>query len=531
MLPGVNVLPRFLGGYFGLLRRNCAATCLCRKISVSVRLNRKFFRPQVKLSRRQSPVSVYKSMQQSVADEVDEDKDNAEDSEFDALAQRMLHIPGAGHRVMVIQPFMKWGRLKNHLTTPELQLEESVTLIKTLRTWEVVDQMTVPLSGPNRRTVFGSGQLESLVKKAVGNSKVTAVFISVNMLQPSQHEFLQNAFRLPVYDRYTIVIHIFRQHARTKESTLQIKLAELPYLRSRLRRNEIGLLTGFGGEVGALNTVWKGKEFHDQLFKEREAKIKAEIEKLRQHRKLIRKSRQANEIPVVAVVGYTNSGKTSLIKALTGREKLEPQDYLFATLDVTVHEGTLPSSMKVLFVDTIGFMSDIPTMLFQSFLTTLEEVRLADVIIHVRDISHPDNVAQNQNVKEALNLLELPEVLKNNMITVGNKIDKLPDEELDSFRSEGMIFISALKMIGTDYLLQKVEEYVMKLTDRKIITMKVRTAGEEYQWLQENTTVLEESVLDENSVYSLMKVIITDIAMERFKHMFIKEYLNTKRKA
>lgn len=521
------MLPGFLRFSLGLLRTKCAQICLYRGIRVSIELHRRYYRPPIKFSKRKGAENISNFVQRSTEEAGFEESQNDKESyEFQKFVEEEMRIPRTGHGVLVIQPFVKWRSGKTR-SAASLLLEESVTLIKTLRDWKVVDQMTLSVKRLDAVHIFGPGQMEDLVKKIRSNTNITAVFISTKILRPVQHEILQNAFGVPVYDRYTVVIHIFREHATTKESRLQVKLAELPYLKSRLKGIGRGLLRNFGGGAAELGTVWKGKEFHEQLFKEREAKIKAEINKLREHREIIRKSRIKNEIPIIAVVGYTNSGKTSLIKALTGKEKLEPKDYLFATLEVTVHEGILPSSMRVLFLDTVGFMSDIPTVLFESFLSTLEDTRLADIIIHVRDLSHPDTSSQNENVKETLQLLELPDNLLNNMITVGNKIDKLLDEELENFKDGNIIFISALKMIGTDYLLQMLEESLLKTTDRKIIMMRVKTGGDEYCWLQENAVIIEESQCTANIQYTMMKIIITEINLAKFKHKFIKDYFKS----
>lgn len=176
-----------------------------------------------------------------------------------------------------------------------------------------------------------------------------------------QKSFLEMVFGVPVMDRFSIVIQILRAHATTREAKLQIALAELPYIWHHL---------------GAENSAVLRSQLTDSqkmMLRNRERRIKEELERMRLHRKMTRQRRANREFPIIAVVGYTNAGKTSLIKALTHQVKLEPKNKLFATLDVTAHMGRLPCNLQVLFIDTIGFMSDIPTDLIECFITTLDD--------------------------------------------------------------------------------------------------------------------------------------------------------------
>lgn len=176
-----------------------------------------------------------------------------------------------------------------------------------------------------------------------------------------QKYHLEQEFGVPVMDRFSVVIQILSAHATSREAKLQIALAELPYVWHHL---------------GSENNEFIRSKLTDSqkmMLRNRERHIKKELEHISEHRKMVRRKRTNKEFPIVAVVGYTNCGKTSLIKALTNQEKLQPQNKLFATLDVTAHMGRLPSNLQVLYIDTIGFMSDIPTGLMQCFITTLED--------------------------------------------------------------------------------------------------------------------------------------------------------------
>lgn len=166
-------------------------------------------------------------------------------------------------------------------------------------------------------------------------------------------------------DRFSVVIQILRAHATSREAKLQISLAELPYIWHHL------------GSEDTARTRSKLTDAQRVMLRQRERRIKIDLERIRTHRQMARRRRSNKEYPVVAIVGYTNAGKTSLIKALTNQEKIEPKNKLFATLDVTAHEGRLPCNLKVLYIDTIGFMSDIPTELLECFITTLEDALMA----------------------------------------------------------------------------------------------------------------------------------------------------------
>lgn len=198
---------------------------------------------------------------------------------------------------------------------------------------------------------------------------MTCVFISKGTLTALQKQNLEFYFGVPVMDRYSVVIQILRLHATSMEAKLQVAMAEIPYIWTQLRDTEGTPIKG--GTAYTLNDTQK------MLLRRRERKLKDKLTDLREHRELLRNKRKQKDFPVVAIVGYTNCGKTSLIKALTNEERLQPRDQLFATLDVTAHAGILPCRLKVIFMDTVGFMSDIPTGLIECFVATLEDAMLA----------------------------------------------------------------------------------------------------------------------------------------------------------
>lgn len=195
-------------------------------------------------------------------------------------------------------------------------------------------------------------------------------------LKSVQREELEQIFQVPVYDRYNIVMLILKRHAISKHAKLQVALAEVLYVQSRLKK---------------MDTSGIPYETRKLMLQKREQKLKKAIEKFRSHREQARSKRKEMDYPIVAVVGYTNCGKTSIIKALTKDANLEPKDQLFATLDVTLHAGLLPSKMQVLYVDTVGFISDIPTTLIECFVVTLADA-LHSVIICAIDTHSIDDV-------------------------------------------------------------------------------------------------------------------------------------------
>lgn len=269
------------------------------------------------------------------------------------------------HNCFVIHPYVKWGPQKIKTSSPQCQLVEAVALVNSLQIWKVAEKIMVPLDSLQKKTLFGKGTLAKLTGMINTNKSITSVFINISTLKNVQFEELERQFGKPIFDRYSIVMQIFRLHAISKHARLQVALAETSFLQNRLRRNDTDFI-----EAAAIDT-------RNLILQSREKRVKEAIKKLRLQRELLRHKRRKADFPVVAVVGYTNVGKTSLIKALTGDKNLLPKDQLFATLDITLHAGLLPSTLKILYVDTIGFLSDIPTGLIECFNATLEDAILA----------------------------------------------------------------------------------------------------------------------------------------------------------
>ncbi|CRL07239.1 CLUMA_CG020219, isoform A [Clunio marinus] len=448
-----------------------------------------------------------------------------DDKDYDTLANAAMHVVTQNilgqQNVLLIQPYIKWGP-KKPKTKPEHQLAEAESLIRTLPNWKVEISLKVPVESMERKTIFGSGKLEELrdlIKQSGSKGKkITCVFISRSMLTYHQKAILEEHFNVPVMDRYSIVVQILRLHATSKEAKLQVALAEIPYIILQMR--DIEMLGG----AGLKQPRFYLSDQQKMMLKQREKKIQHELEELRLRRKMIRNNRKQKQFPVIAVVGYTNCGKTSLIKALTDEATLQPKDQLFATLDVTAHAGLLPCRLEVLFIDTVGFMSDIPTGLIECFVSTLEDALEADLIIHVQDVSHENWLDQKNHVETTLASLirdntNQTDHIMENVINVGNKIDLVPQDQQNF---DNLRIISAKTFIGINDLLNEVEEKLLLATKRVKMTFRVPMGGEEMQWLYKNSAVTSSEADGEDSQKILLHVVISNPTLQQFKHRFVQ---------
>lgn len=450
------------------------------------------------------------------------------DDKFAEFSDRMFRLPQHGHNVLVIQPYVRDLRKtapkieENMNTTPQLQLEEAVALIRTLPRWAVIDKLIIGVPNYNKTSFFGTGQIEKLKEIVNKDRNISAIFVSVNILRVKQIIALELALNVPIFDRYTVVIQIFRQHAITKESKLQVAMAEIPYLRQCIKGFPKGLSDRLasGGLIGGTGSLFI--ETRKELLNRRESNLNKAIENLRKHRQRLRNNKKLDSYVTIAVVGYTNAGKTSLIKALTGAEKLQPRNQLFATLDVTKHEGILPCNLKVLYIDTVGFITDIPTDLLESFTATLEDAMYSDVIIHVWDVSNPDALKQREHVLETLEKMKFGGNLAGKLFEVGNKVDRISKDALFELqRVEPHPFLVSTKTgFGMQEMLNCLQKHV--LTNSRLIRMKIRVkiAGEEYNWLHQEVAI-EDMALENDNERILLTVFMTKDQLDIFKHKFI----------
>ncbi|MFO0389211.1 MAG: GTPase HflX [Alphaproteobacteria bacterium] len=392
-------------------------------------------------------------------------------------------------RALVIHPWLK-GRTDGAVRSPEASLEEAVRLGHAIDL-EVVDTVIVAMSNIKPSTLIGSGKVEEI--KARVEAAAAGLVIVNHTVSPVQQRNLEKAWNCKVIDRTALILEIFGARARTHEGKLQVELAALEYQKSRLVRSWTHLERQRGG-FGFLGGPGESQiEIDRRLIRDRISKIKKQLEDVTRTRNLHRKVRRDVPYPVVALVGYTNAGKSTLFNRLTGANVLS-MDKLFATLDPTMRSCVLPGGTKIILSDTVGFVSDLPTQLVAAFRATLEEVLEADVLLHVRDISYPDSEAQKQDVEQVLRSLFVQDTLPENLVEVHNKIDLL---EHGSEAKPDVIRVSAHTGEGIDALLKIVEALLAKQFYTEVSYQLRLDDGKALAWLHAHGKVVEQTVEDE----------------------------------
>ena len=395
--------------------------------------------------------------------------------------------------------------------SPEARHDEAVGLAQAIDL-DLVHTAIVTVNDPRPSTLLGVGKVEELAE-IVKEAQAEVVVVD-HPLTPVQQRNLEKSLNAKVLDRTGLILEIFGRRARTKEGTLQVDLAHLNYQKGRLVRSWTHLERQRGG-AGFLGGPGETQiEADRRVLQDKIVKLKRELETVRRTRDLHRAKRKKVPFPVVAIVGYTNAGKSTLFNRLTGAGVLA-EDMLFATLDPTLRRVRLPHGTSVILSDTVGFISDLPTHLIAAFRATLEEVVEADLVIHLRDISDPDTAAQAEDVERILADLGVDATDAKHVIEVWNKIDLLDErnrarllEDNPGEKPSPPIAISAATGEGIDALAALIEERL----SGELEQLKVELAPDQMglmDWIYRNGDVISRSDNEDGSVSIMIKATAT----------------------
>jgi GTP-binding protein HflX len=403
------------------------------------------------------------------------------------------------------------------------KLEEAVGLAEALDL-AVLDARVEPVREARPATLFGQGKVEEIAERAREHSAEIVVVDAA--LTPVQQRNLERAWNVKVVDRTGLILEIFARRARTKEGVLQVELARLSYERSRLVRTWTHLERQRGGRGFLAGPGETQLEADRRMLDARITRLRRDLDDVRRTRGLHREGRRRAPFPVIALVGYTNAGKSTLFNKLTDADVLA-KDMLFATLDTTMRGMELPSGLKAMVSDTVGFISDLPHDLIEAFRATLEEVSEADLLVHVRDISHPETDRQRADVEAVLEQIGAGETVDQHVIEAWNKTDALDPEmrmiveaRAAQARREGepqAVLVSALTGEGLDDLARAIDAAATEgaTTYRTFLDA---SDGRARAWLHEHGEVLEETADETGRLTVIAR--LSALAAARFERTF-----------
>tara|TARA_B100000963_G_C22588665_1_gene654383 strand:+ start:297 stop:1577 length:1281 start_codon:yes stop_codon:yes gene_type:complete len=394
--------------------------------------------------------------------------------------------------VWVVQPKLKINLLDNN---SDQSIGEAIALAKALPFVKIIGSTVVPIERIRPKEFFGSGKVVELAE-TFKSTKINLVIIN-GQISPIQQRNLEKKWHVKVLDRTALILEIFSDRAVTREGVLQVDMAALTYQRSRLvrawthlERQRGGL--GFVGGPGETQIEADKRAIDHQLVR-----LRRQLEKIKNTRELHRKSRAKVPFPIVALVGYTNAGKSTLFNLLTGASEFS-EDMLFATLDPKMRAINLDNRVKIILSDTVGFVSDLPTELIAAFRATLEEVLAADLILHVRDISHDNTENQAVEVKKVLRKLGISESTP--VLELWNKMDIVEPEKQNGLkniaeRRLSVCYLSAMTGEGISGLVEAIKNQVepQKFSETVLVPFEF---GKKKAWLHENGVVINEVYTD-----------------------------------